>query len=287
MLQNLFDKNKYYKIYMDLITSRKSRGLNKRTFPQYTEKHHIIPVSLGGENSHENFVLLTAREHYIAHWLLTKFTRGVNWNKMCNAFFRMCNGYNQHIKRTYSSKQYARAASLYAMAQSEKYRNTPIRKRPFSDDEIEVMRASGRKTAELNKIKKNTDPDAYKRDCEYKSVRAKECGHGKWMFGRSWYTNGVADVQCTNDNIPDGFFLGRTNSHVFSQEAQEKGRKKTKTGASKSSVWIIDPITGECFPTKICAAKHYNISSVSIDKRAKKGKLIKVKLGEFYDSKHI
>lgn len=57
----------YKKIYDNLI---EKRILNP---PQeYFEKHHIIPKSLGGSNEQNNLVRLTYREHYIAHWLLTK-----------------------------------------------------------------------------------------------------------------------------------------------------------------------------------------------------------------------
>lgn len=34
----------------------------------YTEKHHIIPKSLGGDNSKTNLVVLTGRQHFICHW---------------------------------------------------------------------------------------------------------------------------------------------------------------------------------------------------------------------------
>lgn len=38
----------------------------------YYESHHIIPKSLGGTNVSSNIVLLTAREHFVAHILLVK-----------------------------------------------------------------------------------------------------------------------------------------------------------------------------------------------------------------------
>lgn len=42
----------------------------------YYEKHHIIPKSFGG-NKENNLVKLTAREHFICHWLLVKmYNRG-------------------------------------------------------------------------------------------------------------------------------------------------------------------------------------------------------------------
>lgn len=93
----MFLDNKYYKWYRRL-TSQKDRELDC-----YTEKHHIIPRCMSGSNDKENLVILTAREHYIAHLLLTKITRGVNKKKMVFALWNMVNRDNG--KRT-SSKVY-------------------------------------------------------------------------------------------------------------------------------------------------------------------------------------
>lgn len=45
----------------------------------YSEKHHIVPRSMGGGNDCANIVRLTAREHFIAHRLLAKMHGGVMW----------------------------------------------------------------------------------------------------------------------------------------------------------------------------------------------------------------
>lgn len=56
----------YLKVYCNLI-----RKAEKRTPPEgYTEKHHVFPKSIFGKNN--RIVVLTAREHYIAHALLEK-----------------------------------------------------------------------------------------------------------------------------------------------------------------------------------------------------------------------
>ena len=56
----------YLKVYCNLI-----RKAENRIPPDgYTEKHHIFPVSIYGENN--KIIVLTAREHYIAHTLLEK-----------------------------------------------------------------------------------------------------------------------------------------------------------------------------------------------------------------------
>ena len=56
----------YLRVYCNLI-----RKAENRTPPEgYIEKHHIFPVSIFGKN--DRTVILTAREHYVAHALLEK-----------------------------------------------------------------------------------------------------------------------------------------------------------------------------------------------------------------------
>ena len=61
----------YEKIYNQIIEKAKSecRMKNKEI---YYERHHIIPKCLGGSNHKDNLVLLTAKEHFICHKLLTE-----------------------------------------------------------------------------------------------------------------------------------------------------------------------------------------------------------------------
>lgn len=60
----------YKKIYENLTKSRQELRGSKRNVGY--ELHHIQPASLGGSDDEANLVLLTYREHYVAHWLLTK-----------------------------------------------------------------------------------------------------------------------------------------------------------------------------------------------------------------------
>lgn len=61
----------YLTIYSKLIERAKLRNLTV-----YSEKHHIIPRCIGGNNSLENLISLTPEEHYIAHQLLLKIYPG-------------------------------------------------------------------------------------------------------------------------------------------------------------------------------------------------------------------
>lgn len=85
----MYVNNKYKRWYDELIESRKY--INRSKTDGYYETHHITPKSFGGDNSDYNLVLLTAREHYIAHFLLTKFTTGEFKKKMMFALCRFSN----------------------------------------------------------------------------------------------------------------------------------------------------------------------------------------------------
>ena len=60
------------KIYDRIIENAKSRGLDKKKLEGYFEKHHVIPKCMGGKDEDSNYVLLTAKEHFVCHHLLWK-----------------------------------------------------------------------------------------------------------------------------------------------------------------------------------------------------------------------
>lgn len=76
----LFIENKYTRIYYSIINRGISRNFRTKKAAKaalgYVEKHHIVPRSLGGDDSKSNLVFLTAREHFICHLLLIKMTIG-------------------------------------------------------------------------------------------------------------------------------------------------------------------------------------------------------------------
>ena len=57
----------YQRIYNQII----ERG-SQRLLKGYGENHHIIPKCMGGTDTQDNIVRLTAREHFICHWLLVR-----------------------------------------------------------------------------------------------------------------------------------------------------------------------------------------------------------------------
>ena len=95
--------NKYSKLYYNITSNAK-----QRTTEGYTELHHIIPQSMGGSNDKENLVELTAREHFICHWLLVKMTEGDDRSKMLYALKGMKaeNKYQQRYQTKITARVY-------------------------------------------------------------------------------------------------------------------------------------------------------------------------------------
>ena len=62
----------------------------------HIESHHILPQSMGGSNQAGNLILLTARQHYLAHWMLWQAYKS---KEMTSAFFSMSNQSNQYQGR--------------------------------------------------------------------------------------------------------------------------------------------------------------------------------------------
>lgn len=105
----MFIDNKYTHAYTKII----NRGKDRILFT-YTEKHHIIPKSLGGNNNNDNIVKLTAREHFVCHLLLTKMTEGIDRNKMISAVFFLT-GRGKATNR----KNIIKSSRLYAKLKEE------------------------------------------------------------------------------------------------------------------------------------------------------------------------
>jgi hypothetical protein len=100
---NLFIQNKYHDWYYQIIDNARTK-----TYDDYSEKHHIIPSSLGGSDDPDNLVRLNYREHFLCHWLLIKFVRKTNDKmKMVYALLYML-GVNKDLseQKIYTSWQF-------------------------------------------------------------------------------------------------------------------------------------------------------------------------------------
>lgn len=110
-------QSKYSRWYEQIVIRAQSRILAKDV---YVEKHHILPRSLGGDNSKTNLVILTAREHFICHWLLTKmFKSGTHRSKMFRAlnFMRAKSTDQQRYSTAITSRVYEQIKPIISAQQ--------------------------------------------------------------------------------------------------------------------------------------------------------------------------
>ena len=101
----------YERVYREFIADRLGKQPKR---PQYFEKHHIIPRSLGGPDTPENIIRLTPEDHFFAHLLLAKTHGGKMWAPV--AF--MLGGSRKDYRPTVSRKAHGWAARSMAKAMS-------------------------------------------------------------------------------------------------------------------------------------------------------------------------
>jgi len=138
----VFIENKYTKWYYQIIDRSLTRKIDV-----YTEKHHIIPKSLGGSNSKSNLAILTAREHFICHWLLTKMTTGPSRAKMIYALCCIIQQRNlyQQDRLKITSRKYEKIRILIG---------ENLKSRVFSDDYRQKLKNSAPRLPRSEEVKR-------------------------------------------------------------------------------------------------------------------------------------
>ncbi len=136
MAEDFIDDNSS-KVKSNFVPSEQRRAEYRRTYDRLMarakgrvkvngehENHHIVPKSLGGSNEKTNIAVLTYDEHFLAHWLLTKFTEGKARLSMLRALNKMRRAAKSNTNRVVSGWQYAVARRANAEA-TALWRKTP------------------------------------------------------------------------------------------------------------------------------------------------------------------
>lgn len=160
----------YKKIYDNIVNIGLSRGRSKSNLDYYVERHHIIPKCMGGTDDKTNLVLLTAREHFVAHQLLLKMHP--SHQGLAFAVYKFTHGTQEQIKnsRAYSWIKTANSKARSNLAKTL-WENTP---------EIERKR----RMVKANLTRSKQSPE-YKAEIKEKRSKAQlshekiECPHCK------------------------------------------------------------------------------------------------------------
>lgn len=224
----------YHQRYLKFIESRRDRN-----YHGVVESHHILPKSLGGDNSTENLIDLSPREHFLAHWMLWK---AYSNKQMTLAFWSMRMNRSNHRSFKVNSKVYQILKEDHSKVQSERMqtnnpmKNEAVRQRvsvsrkklgwtPSEEHRKQISDALlGRpKTKEhAENISKGSKgkPKSESHKQSMSENHADITGDKNPMFGRSaakennlkWYTNGVDNKFLPESTQPEGWVRGRTVS---------------------------------------------------------------------------
>ena len=174
----MFNNTKYTKIYYQIITPTLNRELDT-----YKELHHIIPRSLGGTDEKDNLTYLTAREHFICHWLLVKMTEGADRSKMIYALqgMKAQNNNQQRYETKITSRVYEHYRIEHARIHSETMKGRPAWNKgiPQTEEHKEKNRQAalkrGPKSEETIKPKgPMSEEEKLKRSIKQKGVKKPE-----------------------------------------------------------------------------------------------------------------
>lgn len=134
---------KYERWYFNLMDKAAKRAWTKSSAPRYVERHHITPRSLGGTDDSGNLVVLTAKEHYIAHRLLCRFGNSNQRQHMVFAMQRFL--YSMKDRSHVTPRAYEYLRRVVAEAKSSAMVNNTRRLGIPHTDEIKQKMSQHRK----------------------------------------------------------------------------------------------------------------------------------------------
>lgn len=184
----------YFRQYYLIINRAK-----KRIMETYTETHHITPKCIGGSNSSDNLVELTAREHLICHRLLVKmYPDNISIHRAYNAMGTRCK---------FSSKLFEKTRKFISEYQIGKKLSKDIKEK-MSKTRKGVLKSEETK----RKMSKPKTEDTRKKMSLAQIGNKKGCNNKGTFF---WINNGVVGKRISSkEEIPSGWKRGHGNLHI-------------------------------------------------------------------------
>lgn len=188
-------ENKYYSWYCGIIMNRILNPINE----PYSENHHILPKSLGGDNSQLNLIRLTAREHFIVHALLPKFITGSGKYSVLSAHIAMSMKSKTHDRysksKIYESMriEYSKELSKYMKIHSP-FKDPDIHKKTMETRERRKSNVFVTNNPMLNEETKNKKmksmPDMKGRKCWFNTITKQRRQCADHPGGDDWIQQG-------------------------------------------------------------------------------------------------
>ena len=203
----------YFNRYVKFITNIYNKG--KRDL-DYKERHHIIPKCINEElyKAKNNIVILTAREHYIAHKILANCYKPETyyWYKLVHALFCMVN-----LKMCTHKRDFIVTSKEYAILR-QKYSKT-----------MRIIQSKRIGSGKWDKFIGKGEPSPNK--------------------GKIWITDGINNAYINkHDIIPDGWRKGATQ--IRDKENDSKRLKEAWVKNKENRVGKNHPMYGKGYLLK-------------------------------------
>jgi hypothetical protein len=209
----------HQKIYDRIVEKARNENRVRLKKPNsnyvYYEKHHIIPRCLNGEDKNENLVLLTAREHFVCHKLLTYIYKG---NRKITCAYTLMAFMNKR-KYELSSRDYAYARELLNSTPVSEETRKKLKKikQPIKDNTyLEFY------------VKKYGEEAGLKKYEKYK-INTNGCHDGEKnsMFGKNHTKESLEKNRLSN--------LGSYEERYGKEKADEMKRKLSEKGSGENN----------------------------------------------------
>ena len=257
-------------LIIERAKSEEKLGLRKKGNGEYYEKHHILPKSLYPQWAKEkrNLVLLTFREHFFCHQLLTKIYPGPS---MYAALAYMSS------RKKCSSRQYAicrkalvdfnRSRSRESVLASIKKTHETIKSRLENDEDFRIRYIESKKCAgkagntdsAKRKRQQTRSGKSYTESCKAGFEKLKKSEkYNSWLDkvgssnrNKRWFNNGVNEIRSYDK--PIGYSEGR----LF----YERPHSIQKGGKNNNATKVKDTDTGLIFETMKAFCSAYNLKT--------------------------
>jgi hypothetical protein len=220
----------YLKVYYSIINEAKKKELSG-----YLELHHIVPRCVFGEkllhesgiehvNHESNLVYLTAREHFVCHWLLHRaFPKN---NKLGLAFWAMTGMISPDHNRDYTPSSRAVAEARIAAANGRK---------------VAVLQydLDGNFIREFNSLNDASDyvgvvPNAIGQNL---NSLTKSAGGYQWRFKTKNYQNNIEPYIIKNNGLPIGQYDLKGNLiNIYDSLLETERKTKQSEGSIRAAM---------------------------------------------------